>query len=456
MRRVSLRARLAIAGGIALIVTLFAAQIGLSTLFSRHAERAIAADLADVSDYLIAALEAGPDGRLGLSRQPPDPAYHRPYSGRYWQVASADQDWSSRSLWDYSLPLPEAPPAGEDALLTLAGPDGTALLALDRTIISPGPSGDRILRITTALDRGRIDSARDAFTAEMRPWIVALGLLILASGALQIRIGLAPLATLRQRLAAISTGDQDRIGEDVPLELSPLAQQIDHLLDARSKEVQRSRRRAADLAHGLKTPLQALLGDAARLRERGHQSEAEGIETVAKAIRLQVDRELTRATMAGGLPGANADVCRAVQGVVAVLQRTPAGARLRWELDADQDLVARIDTADLIESLGALIENAATHARSVVRLKTEPRPGQIAVIIQDDGPGLPADQIARLLQRGQRLDTTAGGNGLGLSIANEFADRSGGSLEIDSSPEGLRVTLLLPAATERSGQKPAS
>ncbi|NGQ92999.1 HAMP domain-containing histidine kinase [Rhodobacter sp. HX-7-19] len=455
MRRVSLRARLAIAGGIALIVTLFAAQVGLSTLFSRHAERAIAADLADVSDYLIAALEPGPDGQLGLSRQPPDPAYHRPYSGRYWQVSSADQDWSSRSLWDYSLPLPDAPPAGEDALLTLAGPDGTALLALDRTIISPGPSGDRILRITTALDRGRIDSARDAFTAEMRPWIVALGLLILASGALQIRIGLAPLATLRQRLAAISTGEQDRIGEDVPLELSPLAQQIDHLLDARSKEIDRSRRRAADLAHGLKTPLQALLGDAARLRERGHKIEAEGIETVAQAIRLQVDRELARATMAGGLPGANADVCRAVQGVVAVLQRTPAGARLRWELNADKDLVARIDTADLIEALGALIENAATHARSVVRLKAETRLGQIAVIIQDDGPGLPPDQIARLLQRGQRLDTTAGGNGLGLSIANEFADRSGGSLEIDAAPEGLRVTLLLPAATERSGQKSA-
>ncbi|MEZ5755486.1 MAG: HAMP domain-containing sensor histidine kinase [Paracoccaceae bacterium] len=454
MRRVSLRARLAIAGGIALIITLFAAQLGLSTLFSRHAERAIAADLADLSDYLVAALEPGPDGRLTLATPPPDPAYHRPYSGRYWQVSSANQDWASRSLWDYALPLPDAPPPGEGVLLTLPGPEDSALLALDRTIIRPDPAGDRTLRITTALDRARIDNARDAFAGEMRPWIVALGLLILASGALQIGIGLAPLSTLRQRLAAIGRGDQDRIGDDVPAELSPLARQIDHLLDARAKEIQRSRRRAADLAHGLKTPLQALLGDAARLRAGGHSAEADGIETVAQAIRLQVDRELARATMAGGLPGATADITRAIQGVVAVLQRTPAGARLRWEMTGDPNLVARIDTADLIEALGALIENAATHARSVVTLHCESRAGQVSILIKDDGPGLPPDQIARLMQRGQRLDTTVGGNGLGLSIAKEIADRSGGELRIDPSPDGLRVFLILPAANDRSDQPP--
>lgn len=438
------------------MVTLFAAQIGLSTLFSRHAERAIAADLADLSDYLAASLDAGPDGGMNLVRTPPDPAYHRPYSGRYWQISSAGQDWSSRSLWDYALSLPAPPPPGEDRLLTLPGPEDSALLALDRTIILPARTGDQPLRITTALDRARIDRARDAFADEMRPWIVALGLLILASGALQIRIGLAPLATLRQRLAAISTGAQDRIGDDVPAELAPLARQIDHLLDARSKEIQRSRRRAADLAHGLKTPLQALLGDAARLREGGHPSEAEGIETVAKAIRLQVDRELSRATMAGGLPGTQANISRAVQGVIAVLQRTPAGERLRWDVAVDPDLAALIDSADLIEALGALLENAATHARSVVALATESRPDQIAITITDDGPGLPPEEITRLMQRGQRLDTTAGGNGLGLSIANEIADRAGGGLEIAPSRDGLRVSLLLPVAGNRSDRRPMS
>lgn len=451
MTRSSLRLRLALAGGLALVVTLVAAQIGLTVLFNRHAERAIATDLSDLSDYLVAALDPAPDGQLALSTPPPDPAFNRPYSGRYWMVSSDDQTFSSRSLWDFTLTLPPAPASGETRLLTLPGPQDTALLALDRTVIRPTPAGERVVRITTALDRARIDDARTAFGAEMLPWLAALGLLILAAGAVQIRVGLAPLATLGQRLQALAQGAQDRIGDSVPQELAPLARQIDHLLDARAIEVDRSRRRAADLAHGLKTPLQALLGDAARLRDAGRRDDAAGIETIVTAIRQQVDRELTRATLAGSTAGGLADAARALRGVMAVLQRTPKGASLDWRITATDGLIARIDSADLTEALGALIENAATHARTVITLSAQRDGTTIRLGITDDGPGMPPDQIDRLRQRGQRLDTTEagdGGTGLGLSIADEIVTRAGGQLDFDSTQGGVRVTLSLPAAPQ--------
>lgn len=450
MTRGSLRLRLALAGGLALIVTLIAAQFGLSILFNRHAERAIATDLADLSDYLVVTLDPAPDGSLTLATPPPDPAFNRPYSGRYWAVSVGDQTWSSRSLWDFTLTLPPAPPPGAGVLLTLPGPQDTALLALDRTVIRPTPAGEKHVRITTALDRARIDAARAAFGADMLPWLAVLGLTILAAGAVQIRVGLAPLATLGQRLQSLTSGAQDRIGDSVPQELAPLARQIDHLLDARATEIDRSRRRAADLAHGLKTPLQALLGDAARLRDTDRQTEAAGIEAVVRSIRLQVDRELTRATLAGGTPGTTADAARALRGVVAVLQRTPRGAALVWQINAAEGLSARIDSADLTEALGALLENAVAHAKARITLTARRDGAEVVMTLQDDGPGMPPDQITRLRQRGQRLDTAGpggDGNGLGLAIADEILTRAKGELAFDSKGSGLRVTLRLPAAT---------
>ena len=448
MRRASLRLRLALAGALVLILTLVAAQLGLSTLFNRHAERAIAADLSDLADYLIAAIEAQADGTLDLPEPPRDPAYARPYSGRYWAVSAGADVWTSRSLWDFTLLLPPAPPPGEDAILTLPGPQDTALLALDRSVIRTTPQGDRPLRITVAIDRARIDAARAAFEAEMLPWLAVLGFLLLAAGAVQIVVGLAPLATLGRRLSDLSSGRVDRIGDGVPLEIIPLARQIDALLDARTQEIERSRRRAADLAHGLKTPLQALLSEARTLRSLGRGDEAEGVETVVQSIRRQVDRELARATIAGSAPSARADIARNVDGVVAVLRRTPAGGTLDWRIDIPANLIVRIDGADLTEALGALIENAAIHARSRVTITAQRDRDEARLTIRDDGPGMPEDQIARLRQRGQRLDTSGEGSGLGLSIADEIAASAGGSLTIEDTGQGLSVHLSLPALPE--------
>ena len=114
--------------------------------------------------------------------------------------------------------------------------------------------------------------------------------------------------------------------------------------------------------------------------------------------------------------------------------------------DVGEAALARMDGADLTEALGALIENAATHARAAVSLGAVVAGGKVRVTIRDDGPGLPPDQIDRLRQRGQRLDMSGGGTGLGLSIADEIVARAGGRLDLDNAASGLTVRLTLPAA----------
>ena len=118
----------------------------------------------------------------------------------------------------------------------------------------------------------------------------------------------------------------------------------------------------------------------------------------------------------------------------------------------------RGEVTDLEEMLGNLLDNAGKWARArvdvAVRLHPAPttqadglasRTGFLEVVIADDGVGLTADEMVRVRRRGQRLDESVEGSGLGLSIASDIADTYGGHIELDRSVTGgLKVVLRLP------------
>ena len=94
------------------------------------------------------------------------------------------------------------------------------------------------------------------------------------------------------------------------------------------------------------------------------------------------------------------------------------------------------------------MENAAKWSRGRVRVVGLPGPdGKLTLMVEDDGPGLPADRRAEVLKRGARLDEATPGSGLGLSIVDELARAYGGDLVLsDSRLGGLKVQLILPSA----------
>jgi signal transduction histidine kinase len=277
--------------------------------------------------------------------------------------------------------------------------------------------------------------------ADLLPYLALLALVLVATGAAQLLIGLRPFARIRQRLAAVSQGAARRMGSDLPAEVLPLAAQIDSLLDAAETETDRARARAADLAHGLKTPLQALLGEAGRLQAAGAAEAARGVTEIVDAMQTHVDRELSRARRAADRAQAQALPLTVARAVAGVLMRTPDGAALDWRITGD-DLPARIDPADLTEALGALAENAARHAASRVEISCAALDDtRLVVVLRDDGPGVDPADLDRLLQRGVRLDTRGGG--LGLSIAAEIAVGAGGGLALTPGDPGLVARLVL-------------
>jgi signal transduction histidine kinase len=441
-----LRVRLVAGGAAAIALALAAAGFAIALLFDRHVTRVQTEEIETHLRQLAGGIDVGADGRLTLSRPPADPRFGDPLSGLYWQVGDAEGNLlRSRSLWDFTLALaPDTLRPGELHRHFLDGPEGRPLLVAERMIELAGGTAARPVRIAVAADRTRIERARESFAAEL---MVALGVLaaVLALAAwVQIGLGLSPLAQLRRAVADIRAGGTARLPEAVPAEVRPLADEVNDLLADRERQLARARDRAADLAHGLKTPLAALSADARQLGAKGETEVAAGIDAVVETMRRHVDRELARARAGGAAHGAAAartEVAALVSGLIATLARTADGERVRFENRVPETLALPFERADLAEVLGNLLENAARYARGRVRVAAGAAP--LTVVVEDDGPGIAPDARGETMRRGGRLDQS-GGAGLGLAIVRDVLEAYGWRLELGTSDLGGLSAAIVP------------
>jgi signal transduction histidine kinase len=446
----SLRFRLLLAAAVSILMALGLAAAGLAWLFERHVARWVDAELGVQLDQLIAGLQTSPTGKLEAARAPADPRFSAPLSGLYWQVQiePGNQVLRSRSLWDYELTLP--PVTIDDRLhyARLAGPGDSRLYVLQRRVTLPAGLGGGTAQAAVALDAGELRTAVWRFAGALLPFLVLVGALLIAASWVQVGVGLRPLDAMRKALTAIRSGERRRLGAGFPDEVQPLAREIDTLLDARDTHVEKARQRAADLAHGLKTPLQVLAGEAAHLKRSGSPQAAGSIETIAAMMQRHIERHLTRARIASPSEQATANLRTVAERVIGVMQRTPLGTRLAWTNAVPADLDVRIDPDDLAEALGNLVENATRHASSSLTVSARREGSAAALTVADDGPGIPLTRRKQALKRGGRLDESSSGTGLGLAIVADIAEAAGATLSFDEA-SGLSVTLRLPIAIQK-------
>jgi signal transduction histidine kinase len=453
MRWASLRLRLVAGGVVAILVALGISGAGLVLLFQRHLARAISAELDVHLTQLLGGIDVDAEGHLVITKKPPDPRFEQPLSGLYWQVTDdRGQILRSRSLWDTALKLPlDQPGPSEVHQHETAGPNGARVLVAERSVLM-NAGGKRIrVRAAVASDLSRATAGAAAFARELSLALASLGLVLAIATSIQVSLGLRPLTLLRRGIAEIRVGHRKHLPTQVPSEVAPLVEEVNALLDAQEREIARSRSRAADLAHGFKTPLAALLADAARLRERGEGRLAEDIESVVDNMSRHVDRELALARLRGGSRGTGTpatEVAPLVASLIATLARTPDARDVQFESDIPKELRVPLDRTDLAEVLGNLLENAGRHARSAVNIGATLAP--LSLVIEDDGEGIPEGQIARVLERGGRLDEQGPGSGLGLSIVRDVLDAYGWQLQIGRSPLGGAKVTIAPGSAPQS------
>lgn len=444
--------RLRLAGLAAAIITVALAVTGfsLSLLFERHLERRVGQELDAHVTQLSAAIRPAAEDPLALARSPADPRFDSIFGGLYWQIRdlSSGEEVTSRSLWDSRLDLPEeTTPDGGVHTHRINGPRGSGLIVMERTVRVDAPGGERAYRIAVAIDRAETGALASGFARDLTFAMLLLGIVLIGGLTLQSGVVLRPIDALAAGVNAVRSGRIKRLPEaGVPRELSPLSGEVNALLDAQDQAMTRARDRAADLAHGLKTPLSALAADADRLAERGDRETADGITEVVHGMRRTIDRELARARIRHGRISEPADLARQSERILRTLARTPEGENVSLETAVPAGLLAAIDPQDFDELLGTLAENAVRHARSRVHVAAAEKEGAVLLTVGDDGPGLCREDALSALERGTRLDES-GSAGLGLAIAAEIAAACGGHLYPSTSPlGGFEAAVILPLA----------
>lgn len=268
-------------------------------------------------------------------------------------------------------------------------------------------------------------------------------------GLVQVRRGLSLLDDLRARLHRVRAGREARLDGDYPSEVQPLVNDLNALLSDREQRVTRAHAKAGDLAHGLKTPLTILTQQAERARAAGQIELAQAIRQQVERMRRQVDYHLAqaRASASGGNPGARSHVLTSADALARTMMTLHAERGVTVDVAASHEHFARVEREDLEEMLGNLVDNACKWAAARVEVHSHKENGTIALLVDDDGPGLDPSLREKVLQRGVRADEAAPGSGLGLAIVADLVELYGGSIALDTSPlGGLRATLRLPSA----------
>jgi signal transduction histidine kinase len=463
MRANSLAVRLFVSATIWTVVILIVTGIVLSTIYREAVERAFDRRLGVYLRTLVAELATPDDvaGEKSADRLPQalgEPLFELPLSGWYWQVTRLDTAMpdvrSSRSLWDGGLVrLPDAGPGpntGDTRQGYVQGPEDQKLRLVER-IIDLGDDG-RFL-VAVAGDAAEIDDEIRGFDWALLVTFAALAVVLLLTTMFQVRFGLAPLKRISESLAAIRSGATERLEGQFPEEIAPLARETNELIEANREIVERARTHVGNLAHALKTPLSVILNEAAA---RADDPLAAKVREQADIMRDQVTRHLERARLAARLTvvGTVTDVLPVVTALARTMEKIYRHREIAVATAVAEEARFRGERQDLEEMLGNLVDNACKWASSQVdievlreRLPAAPVRQVLRIIVDDDGPGLSSEEREGIARRGQRLDETKPGSGLGLSIVVELATLYGGALAFHAAPAGgLRVELTLPAA----------
>ncbi len=442
---VSLRRR-AVIGGLALAATVLAVGGGFLYLYlGQVATERFDAALRDRLTEIAVVLSAVADQPEALGDVLSDPAYIRPYSGRYWQAEGpGGLVLTSRSLFDATLTPPSEAAKAEPGLVWEGQGPQEPVRALTQALTLESGT---VWLVTVAESQIGALAERTRVRNSLVVAFGVFGALAVLGAAAQISLALRPLLRLRDDVAGRWESGERLSPEAYPNEVSPLVTELNDLLDRNTTIIEKARRQAADLAHALNTPSAILRNELDAMAE-------EGVDTTRSAealdrIDAQISRSLARIRAANLGASASRDavpVADSVRRLGRVFQHQLDDRGLTLSSDGVVPCEAFMDRQDLEETLGNLIDNALKWCRRQVAISAAGSGEGISVTVADDGPGIAPEQQREALRAGGRLDTATPGTGLGLAIARDLVEAYGGSLALETATDlgGLAVVVRLP------------
>jgi len=389
-----------------------------------------------------------------------EPLFEVTQSGWYWQIRPIDgapgRTLVSPSLATAVLPSPYERRVPLDnsgtRWMNVPGPTGSTIRILE-FIDSPGHDPERTkYSIVVAGPLDWFEATVAKFRTRLTSALSLVGIGLLAATVFQVRFGLLPLRRIERGLASIRSGQVERLEGQLPAEIEPLQTELNALIDSNQDIIERARTQVGNLAHALKTPLAVITNEARDDDSRLGAKVAEQAQLMRDQITLYLDR--ARMAARAGAIGRVTPVEATVEPLVRAIERIHAEKGIAVSFTVQPDAKFQGEKQDLEEMLGNLLDNACKWGRKNVYLVASldsqtgtARRRRLKVSVEDDGPGLSAEQRAKIGKRGLRLDETKPGSGLGLSIVSDLAVSYRGRLTLDASEHGgLKASLDLPAA----------
>ncbi|MCG9783273.1 ATP-binding protein [Vibrio brasiliensis] len=434
LKRLSLKSRLVLAAIVWLTAMVIAVGVSVPNQVFNYMVDDTKSQLTIYMDEISASLEADETGNLSLTTNLSDPRFNRPYSGLYWSAKTEKELLRSRSLWDKKITTDKK---DKDYL----GARNEKLIYIKTTLYYPDYDGP--IDVIIGIDEQPIEDTVGSLMGQLWIILTLLYLGVLAVIFLQVQWSLSPLTKMHKELSQLRSGDKTRLDQDYPKEVAPVVSDLNALVFHYQELLERARHHAGNLSHALKTPLSVLKNEISFLDNQTQSL----LQPPVDQIQSQIDYHLGRARMAGSknILSVRANPSQRVDAISMAFDKVYAqrGVTLINELDSDIDVA--VDKTDLDEMVGNLLENAYKWSDSIIRVHSESKDNDdIEIIVEDDGPGIPDQDIKQAVERGVRLDETTPGTGLGLNIVSEMAHSYRGKLTLSrSSMGGLKAVLSL-------------
>lgn len=433
------------------IVAFFVIFTVISTLYRQASERGFESLLSAHLFNLIGSVSVSDSGALVGSPDLGDLRFSEPNSGWYWSVEPVSTALTGQ-LRSASMTVSIPSPSDKDVPFTrdfqrsyrTQGISGEEIEVLESEFVLG--SQNHIARFRVMGNRSELEWEIGVFESRLALYLSVFGLGMIAINAIAILFGLRPLHTVRSALAMVREGAAQRLDGKFPLEIEPLANETNALIDNNRRIVERSRTQVGNLAHSLKTPLAVMLNEG---RAMGGRKGALIVEQ-ATAMQQQIEHYLQRARVAAQRESVvyRTPVKPLLERMARVFEKLARDKQVTLVLPTDEVIFAG-EREDLEEIVGNLMENAVKWSRKaiVVSLTIEASIDGVpmfSINIEDDGPGIPEEKAREALQRGRRLDETKPGTGLGLSIVGDLVKEYGGTLRLERAElGGLKVVVQL-------------
>ena len=443
----SLAVRLFLSATIWIILTLLAAGFLLSDLNKKSNFAAFDDRLNLLLETLIGASRVDSSDNITVVSPIGDPRFFQPYSGWYWQIDNDSQTISrSRSMWDQVFTSDKRLIGGRSQFIDSVGDDSQVrviekkkLHIVERRISFPGISSPVVFLVSG--DTQEYEDNIKQFDNTLSITLTVLGVGLMIAVYLQVNYGLLPLNRIKKALFEIRNGDEKKLKDQYPMEVQPLATEINDLLDHNEKIVDRAKTHVGNLAHVLKTPLAVISNEV---------NENNGVlSNQILVMKKHIDRYLKKAHLdsVGKATKEKINIIKLSKKMLSIFIKLYPEKKINFRHEIKEAFVFS-SLEDLEEVIGNLIENACKYGKENIIIEIISKDeNKLIFSVSDDGLGLAKHEMERVFARGFRLDEQKPGTGLGLNIVKDIVETYyKGKVFLKKSKKlgGLEVSIQLP------------